>query len=51
MHSVCPVCKSDRIDRSMYFVTGSYKCLDCGYVGGFIIEMDDNNYKKYLEEE
>ncbi len=34
----------------MFFVTGNYRCLECGYTGAFIIEMDDRNYRKFLEE-
>ena len=31
-------------------VYGTYRCLDCGYQGSFIIEMDDRNYEKFLNE-
>lgn len=51
LHTVCPNCKSDNIDRTMFFFTGQYRCLDCGYEGTFVIEMDDYNYAKFLEED
>jgi len=35
----------------MFFITGVYKCLECGYTGSFIIEMDDENYRRFLEED
>ena len=31
-------------------VYGTYRCMDCGYQGSFIIEMDDRNYEKFLNE-
>jgi predicted Zn-ribbon and HTH transcriptional regulator len=48
VHKVCPNCKSDEILSSYFFVTGHYKCLNCGYEGAFIMEMDDYEYQKFL---
>ncbi|MCL5787452.1 MAG: hypothetical protein AAE985_00600 [Thermoplasmataceae archaeon] len=49
-HLVCPYCKSDNVIGSLLMVYGTYRCLDCGYQGSFIIEMDDRNYEKFLME-
>lgn len=51
MHRVCPQCHSDRILGDMFLITGHYKCIDCDYEGAFIITMDDDNYRKLLEED
>jgi hypothetical protein len=32
-------------------ITGAYTCLDCGYNGPFVLEMDDLNYAEFLREE
>ncbi|MGC8546179.1 MAG: hypothetical protein ACP5MU_00755 [Thermoplasmata archaeon] len=50
MHRVCPQCGSENIDFETGFITGKYKCYDCGYVGSIIFEFNDENYKKFLEE-
>lgn len=50
MHLICPQCKSDSIIAGISFITGQYKCAECGYTGSFVIEMDDENYRKFLEE-
>jgi len=49
MHKVCPSCKSDEILATYFFVTGHYRCLNCGYEGAFIMEMNDYEYQKFLD--
>lgn len=51
MHKVCPLCHSDRVIGDLFLITGQYKCIDCGYEGAFIITMDDDNYRKLLEDD
>ncbi len=36
----CPSCHSTNIIAYAGGITGIYKCLDCGYIGGIIIEKD-----------
>ncbi len=50
IHRVCPQCGSENIDFETGFITGKYKCNDCGYVGSIIFEFNDENYKKFLEQ-
>ncbi len=50
MHKVCPVCRKDSILTGSQFVYGSYVCGNCGYTGSFFMEMDDDNYRAFLEE-
>jgi predicted RNA-binding Zn-ribbon protein involved in translation (DUF1610 family) len=49
-HKVCPQCGSENIFFEIGFVTGTYKCNDCGYVGPVIFEFNDKEYKKFLAE-
>ena len=51
MHRVCPQCKSDNVIGEFLMITGAYTCLDCGYRGPFVLEMDDRNYAEFLKEE
>ncbi len=51
VHRICPVCRKDTILAGSQFVYGSYVCANCGYSGGFFMEMDDDNYRIFLEEE
>ena len=51
MHRICPVCRKDTILAGSQFVYGSYVCANCGYSGGFFLEMDDDNYRIFQEEE
>ncbi|MCL4343155.1 MAG: hypothetical protein M1267_04830 [Candidatus Thermoplasmatota archaeon] len=51
MHLICPECRTDGVTGSWSFLTGQYRCSNCGYVGSFVIEMDDENYQKYREEQ
>jgi predicted nucleic acid-binding Zn ribbon protein len=32
----------------MIMIMGQYKCLDCGYSGPFVMEMDDDAYEELL---
>lgn len=50
MHRVCPQCGSENIDFEIGFISGKYKCNDCGYVGSIIFEFDDKNYERFLKE-
>ncbi|MGC8645709.1 MAG: hypothetical protein ACP5UO_05555 [Thermoplasmata archaeon] len=50
IHRVCPQCGSEHIDFEIGYITGKYKCLDCGYVGSVIFEFDDKNYERFLKE-
>ncbi|MCI4434883.1 MAG: hypothetical protein RXP30_04630 [Thermoplasmata archaeon] len=48
---VCPVCGSTNIYYEAGMIEGQkYKCNDCGYVGSFIIEMDEKEYQRFIEE-
>ena len=38
------------MDFETGFITGKYRCGDCGYVGSIIFEFNDENYKKFLEQ-
>ena len=49
-HEVRPQCGSERIGHDTGYITGKYKCLDCGYVGSVIFEFDDKNYERFLKE-
>ncbi len=48
---VCPVCKSTEIELDSGGYTGKYYCKKCGYVGSFILEMDEGELKEFLEAE
>jgi transposase-like protein len=37
----CPSCKSDNVELYMGGMFGNYQCNNCGYVGTFIIEEDE----------
>jgi len=39
---VCPKCGSARIDLYLGGYAGrTYKCLDCGYIGPVVIELEE----------
>lgn len=46
---ICPICGSDEIELDSGGYTGKYYCKDCGYVGSFIIEMEEGEYEKLKE--
>ncbi len=48
---VCPVCKSIEIELDTGGYTGKYYCKNCGYIGSFILEMTEGEYKELLESE
>ncbi len=48
---VCPVCKSTEIELDTGGYTGKYYCKKCGYVGSFILEMDEGELKELIEAE
>jgi hypothetical protein len=37
---VCPVCRKGRLEMYAGWVTGSYICKKCGYIGSLVIEED-----------
>lgn len=46
---VCPVCGSTEIYYEAGMISGEkYKCNNCGYVGSFIIEIDEKDYEEFL---
>ena len=48
---VCPVCKSTEIELDAGGYTGTYYCKNCGYVGSYILEMTEGEYKELLKME
>lgn len=38
------------MDFETGYITGKYRCLDCGYVGSVIFEFDDKNYERFLRQ-
>jgi len=48
---VCPVCNSRDIELDVGGYTGKYYCKSCGYVGSYVVEMTEGEYKEMLEEE
>ena len=48
---VCPVCKSTEIELDAGGYTGKYYCKKCGYVGSYVLEMTEGEYKEMLEME
>lgn len=50
MHRVCPQCGSEKIGFEIGFITGMYRCNDCGYVGSVIFEFGDKDYEKFLNQ-
>ncbi len=48
---VCPVCGSKDIYYEAGMIEGQkYRCNSCGYVGSFILEFDEDEYIKFMEE-
>ncbi len=48
---ICPICGSTHIHYVAGMITGEkYKCEDCGYIGSLIVEIDEEDYEKWLEE-
>ncbi|MCD6493971.1 MAG: TFIIB-type zinc ribbon-containing protein [Archaeoglobaceae archaeon] len=47
---VCPVCKSTEIEFDAGGYTGKYFCKNCGYVGSFVIEMTEEEYKELTKQ-
>jgi hypothetical protein len=46
MVKICPMCRSGRVDVWLGRGGGNmYKCLDCGYQGALIIDVDEENFK------
>lgn len=48
---VCPVCKSTEIELDAGGYTGKYYCKKCGYVGSYVLEMTEGEYKEMIEME
>ncbi len=46
---VCPECGSTEIELDTGGYTGKYYCKNCGYVGSYILEMTEGEYKEFLE--
>ncbi len=48
---VCPVCFSPiRRTPQLFFVNNSFHCDNCGWSGSIIIEVNRDDYEKFLEE-
>jgi hypothetical protein len=52
---ICPKCKTPSL-KPAYNVSGwlapdMFRCQNCRYVGNFYIEVDEEEYSKYQEEE
>lgn len=43
---LCPVCRSPHVTAYSGFVTGSFKCKQCGYVGSFVLEAYGKKIKQ-----
>ncbi|WP_393971554.1 hypothetical protein OXIME_000121 [Oxyplasma meridianum] len=50
IHKACPGCGSENLVFEVGFITGKYKCNQCGYVGPVIFEFNDREYAKFLKE-
>ncbi len=48
---ICPVCRSSDVEPDTGGYTGKYHCMKCGYIGSFIIEMDEEEFRKTRKEE
>lgn len=46
---VCPVCKSKEIEPDVGGYTGKYYCKNCGYIGSYVMEMTEGEYKELVE--
>ena len=47
---VCPMCGSTRIYYVVGEMTGEkYQCDECGYIGSFILEIDEDEYVEWLK--
>ena len=44
---VCPVCNSNEIEFDAGGYTGKYFCKKCGYIGSFVIEMTEEEYREF----
>ncbi|MEM4280692.1 MAG: hypothetical protein QW470_01525 [Candidatus Caldarchaeum sp.] len=48
---VCPVCRKTTLDLYLGGYLGKvYRCVSCGYVGSFIVEMDEEDYFAMLKD-
>ncbi len=50
IHKACPGCGSENLVFEVGFITGKYKCNQCGYVGPVVFEFNDREYVKFLKE-
>lgn|GEM_PF-624677 len=50
IHKACPGCGSENLVFEVGFITGKYKCNQCGYVGPVVFEFNDREYAKFLKE-
>lgn len=48
---VCPVCKSRDVELDTGGYTGKYYCKNCGYVGSYVLEMTEGEYRELMEGE
>ncbi|TXT62793.1 MAG: hypothetical protein BAJALOKI1v1_850001 [Promethearchaeota archaeon] len=51
---ICPKCKSSHSLRPAYNVSGwlapeMFRCDNCGYIGSFYIEMEEEEYKRFRD--
>lgn len=47
---VCPICKSKEVVLNGGGYTGKYRCLKCGYVGAFILEITEGELREIEEQ-
>lgn len=50
IHKACPGCGSENLVLEVGFITGKYKCNQCGYVGPVVFEFTDREYAKFLKD-
>jgi transposase-like protein len=46
---VCPVCASSDVELDTGGYTGKYHCKKCGYVGSFVVELEEDKYAELLK--
>jgi ribosomal protein L37AE/L43A len=55
MLRICPKCKKPSLRRatnvSGWLAPEQYKCTKCNYVGALYLEVEKEDYEKFLEEQ
>ncbi|RLI85377.1 MAG: TFIIB-type zinc ribbon-containing protein [Archaeoglobales archaeon] len=46
---VCPMCGSTDVELDAGGYTGKYVCKNCGYVGSFVVEMSEDEYREFKD--